>query len=79
MQLDHINTIRSDNRLENLRCVTQKENSNNPLTRKHISEVRTGNFKIKFDNYCKEHNVKLNYKTEYSWYSRYNKTCRWEK
>lgn len=29
---DHINTIRHDNRLENLRVCTCKENSNNPLT-----------------------------------------------
>ena len=41
-ELDHINTIRDDNRLENLRCVTHKENINNPLTIKHISEARIG-------------------------------------
>lgn len=34
-QIDHINTIRTDNRLENLRMVTCKENHNNPLTIKH--------------------------------------------
>lgn len=37
--IDHINTIRDDNRVENLRWVTPKENCNNPLTlgkiRKH--------------------------------------------
>ena len=42
MQIDHINTIRTDNRLENLRCVTCKENNNNPLTIKHNSESRKG-------------------------------------
>lgn len=31
-EIDHINTIRDDNRLVNLRCVTSKENSNNPIT-----------------------------------------------
>ena len=36
-QIDHINTIRDDNRLENLRVVTRKENMNNPITRKNIS------------------------------------------
>ena len=30
--IDHINTDRSDNRVENLRWVTHKENINNPLT-----------------------------------------------
>lgn len=30
--IDHINTIRDDNRVENLRWVTSKENSNNPIT-----------------------------------------------
>lgn len=30
--VDHINCVRNDNRVENLRWVTHKENSNNPLT-----------------------------------------------
>ena len=33
-EIDHINSIRDDNRLENLRCVTHKENCNNPITLK---------------------------------------------
>lgn len=36
-ELDHINAVRTDNRLENLRCVTHKENVNNPLTIKNHS------------------------------------------
>lgn len=34
--VDHINTIRNDNRVENLRWVTYKENLDNPLTREKI-------------------------------------------
>ena len=41
-EIDHINTIKTDNRLENLRIVTHKENMNNPITRKHNSEVQKG-------------------------------------
>lgn len=37
-QVDHINTDKMDYRLENLRWVTAKENSNNPLTKKHCRE-----------------------------------------
>ena len=40
--VDHINTDRLDNRAENLRWVTQKENCNNSLSRKHMSEARKG-------------------------------------
>ena len=31
-EIDHINTIRTDNRVENLRWVTHSENMNNPIT-----------------------------------------------
>lgn len=40
--VDHINTDRSDNRAENLRWVSHKENNENPLTRKHYSESLQG-------------------------------------
>lgn len=40
--IDHINTIRDDNRVENLRWVTRKENANNPLTIEHVRNATTG-------------------------------------
>lgn len=33
--IDNINTIKTDNRVENLKWCSYKENSNNPLTREH--------------------------------------------
>ncbi len=40
--IDHINTIRDDDRAENLRWCTCKENCNNPITRQKNSEARKG-------------------------------------
>lgn len=94
MVIDHINTIKTDNRPDNLRCVTHKENNNNPLTRKHRSEALKGNncgsgnkgkFHSDFSKKFNEHfgltpneNPKLHHK-EYCWYRKHNNTCRWEK
>lgn len=40
-EIDHINGIRDDNRVENLRWVTSSENNLNPITRKRMSESLT--------------------------------------
>jgi hypothetical protein len=40
--IDHINTIRTDNRVENLRWVTHKENSNNELSKINYRNSKIG-------------------------------------
>ncbi len=39
--IDHINGVRTDNRVDNLRWVTHKENNDNPITKaKHIKSLK---------------------------------------
>jgi hypothetical protein len=40
--IDHINTIRTDNRVENLRWCTQKENVNNPISLEKMKSSQLG-------------------------------------
>lgn len=41
-EIDHIDTNRQNNRVENLRWCTRKENCNNPLSLKHSGDSRRG-------------------------------------
>ena len=41
-EIDHIDTNKKNNNANNLRCVTPRENANNPLTKRHISEKILG-------------------------------------
>ena len=45
LEIDHINAIRTDNKLENLRLVTHKDNLNNPLSVVNKIKSLTGKFK----------------------------------
>ena len=68
MVIDHIDTHKDNNRLDNLKMCSQKENMNNTETRKHISESQNcestklkmteslqGKFKTDFGNKFFEH------------------------
>lgn len=55
--IDHINTDRTDNRIENLRWVTYKEQMENELTKEHCKEAH----KTETDNWFKCGNKNLMY------------------
>lgn len=84
MELDHEDTNKYNNRLDNLKLVTHKENCNNSRTRKHNSDAKKGKPTSEFGRKFKEHycitryqNLKL-YHREQKWYHRHNNKCRWE-
>lgn len=54
--IDHINTIKTDNRTDNLRWVTRKENEQNPLSILHRSEWQKGGKNGMYGKFGKEHN-----------------------
>lgn len=53
--IDHINTDKTENRIDNLRWVTSKENNNNPLTKTHRSDSLKGQKNYMFSKFGKEH------------------------
>lgn len=90
MEIDHIDTNRSNNALSNLRLATHRQNCNNKQTLINKRASMLGNkyglgklkseFGVKFYEHYKIHcseNVRL-YNTELLWYYNHNKVCRWE-
>lgn len=52
--IDHINTIRTDNRTQNLRWCSYKENSNNPLTLKKYKKSNAKSIKLATEKHRKQ-------------------------
>lgn len=59
-QVDHINTVRTDNRPCNLRWVSNRVNCNNPITKQHMSDGQCGKVGYwKGKKFSDEHKKKL--------------------
>lgn len=76
--VDHINTIKTDNRVENLRWVTYKENMRNELTYKKILiEISKPERKEKFRRH--EPHLSAEHKAKIAFANKNNKGCGWRR
>lgn len=57
--VDHLDTDRANNNIENLKWCSHKENSLNPITRKHLSASMMGNQRTKGKVFTIEHRMKI--------------------
>lgn len=78
-EIDHIDTVRNNNNIDNLRLVTRKENMNNNLTFQNFCKSRNVDFGVKFFQHYNLHesdNKSLHCK-EWRYYKKHGK-CSWE-
>ena len=61
--VDHINTIIQDNRVENLRWATPKENSNNPLSVTHYTCANRK--RNEYSIICKKDGIEIRFDVQY--------------
>lgn len=71
MQIDHIDGNPENNCLDNLRCVTAKENSNNPNTVWKTQGENNGMFN---KNHTENSKQKMSINRNPYWYNKYNMT-----
>lgn len=73
-EIDHINSVRDDNRLCNLQILTRSENCRK---RRPYSKSVFGRLFMEHYNTTSKDNLNL-YMREYMYYKQHNNTCRWE-
>ena len=63
-EIDHIDTNKLNNRVDNLRWVTRKENLNNEITLKHYSVSNKNKGKSEYSQNKRSNSIKLLWKNE---------------
>ena len=71
MQIDHIDGNPANNALDNLKCVTAKENSNNPNTKWKVQGQNNGMYG---HTHTDEARINMSKNRSPYWYNKYNRT-----